>query len=72
MVLKSKYKVGSIYKIRYRRGFPYQNEVIRDAEVIDIDENTSGIFMRIKTTIPSGGYKIMFGYEYQFDQMVIE
>lgn len=59
------YSIGQIINIGYWGGFRNQTLIKSQAEIISI----SGNFIRIKVHLKSGGYKKMFGYDYQLKEL---
>ena len=59
------YKVGQKINIGYYGGFHNQTLIKTQAEVT----NVSGNWIDIKVKLSCGGYRKMFGYNYQLKEM---
>lgn len=59
------YRVGQILNIGYYGGFRNQTLIRTQAEITDI----SGSFIEIKVKLSCGGYRTMFGYDYQLRKL---
>lgn len=59
------YEVGQIINIGYYGGFHNQTLIKTQAEVT----NVSGNWIDIKVKLSCGGYRKMFGYDYQLKEM---
>ena len=59
------YKVGDIINIGYYGGFHNQTLIKTKAKIIKVFGN----FLYIKVYLSHGGYKEMFGYDFQLKEM---
>ena len=59
------YQVGQILNIGYWGGFHHNTLIKTQAEVVSV----SGNFIKIKVHIKNGGYRKMFGYDFQLKEM---
>lgn len=59
------YEVGQIINIGYYGGFHNETLIKTQAEIINVSEN----WIDIKVYLPHGGYRKMFGYDYELKEM---
>ncbi len=62
-----KYKVGQKFKVKLPNGFRLQKLEEKEIEILKVDEITGLIW--IKVPLKYGGYRKMFGYEKDLDEV---